>query len=94
MSTSFALFRDVSNMITGPVEPRASRLSTTPPSAASGWLAANAAAPQRHASSASVSTKTMSLRGRGPVVSARATSRMVDVPAASSLPPGPVCTES
>ena len=53
-------------MITGPVLPRASRLSTTPPSAASGCVEANAAAPHRHASSASVSTKTMSLRGAGP----------------------------
>ena len=33
-STTPALPREVSNMMAGPVEPRASKLSTTPPSAA------------------------------------------------------------
>ena len=89
MPTRSALSGEVSNMTTGPVLPRASRLSTTPPSAASGCVEANAAAPHRHASSASVSTKTMSLRGAGPAVSARATSTIAAVPVPSSLPPGP-----
>ena len=43
-------------MIGGPVVPRASKLSTTPPPAASGCEATNASAPHRQASSASVST--------------------------------------
>ena len=86
--------RDVSNMIGGPVVPRASKFSTTPPPAASGCEAANASAPQRQASSASVRTTTTSLRSCGPAVSARTVSSRVDTPAASSLPPGPFSTES
>ncbi len=85
--TRFALFRDVSNMIDGPVEPRDSKFSTTPPPAASGFWLTNASAPHRHASSASVNTNTVSLRGRGPCVRMRAVSSNDATPAPSSLPP-------
>ncbi len=81
-------------MIGGPVVPRASKLSTTPPPEASGCEAANASAPQRQASSASVSTTTTSLRSCGPSVSARTDSSNAETPAASSAAPGPVSTES
>src|SRR5215475_4044976 len=92
--TTFALLRDVSNMIAGPLEPRDSKFSTTPPSAASGSWLTNASAPQRQASSASVNTNTVSLRGRGPVAIARAVSSSDDTPAPSSFPPYDTCTES
>ncbi len=53
-------------MMAGPPEPRASKLSTTPPRDAYRCCDTNASAPHRHASSASVKTNTMSLRGCGP----------------------------
>jgi hypothetical protein len=81
-------------MIGGPLVPRASKLRTTPPDDASGCDVANASAPQRQASSASVSTTTTSLRNCGPWLSARTVSSSADTPAASSAAPGPVSTES
>ena len=81
-------------MIAGPVVPRDSKFSATPPPAANGSWLTKASAPQRHASSASVNRKTMSLVGRGPASTARAVSSSVETPAPSSLPPNETWTES
>ena len=53
-------------MTAGPVEPRDSKFSATPPSAASGCWLTNASAPHRQASSPSVNRKTRSLAGARP----------------------------
>ncbi len=65
--TRAALPREVSNMIAGPVVPRASKFSATPPSAASGCRLTKASAPHRQASSASVNRKTSRCAAAAPV---------------------------
>lgn len=73
--------------MTGPLDPLASKLRATPPSAAYRCWLTKASAPHRQASSASVKANTMSLRGFGPAASARAVSNSVETPAPSSLAP-------
>jgi hypothetical protein len=92
-STSRALSRDVSNISDGPLTPRASKFSTTPPSRPSGCSRTKASAPSRPFSSPSVISSTTSLRSRVPP-SARTVSSMAATAAPSSAAPGPIAAES
>jgi hypothetical protein len=91
--TSPALSRDVSNISDGPLTPRASQFSSTPPLPPSGCSLTNASAPSTPSSSPSVIRNTRSLRSFVSP-SARTLSSIAATAAASSDAPGPIAAES
>jgi hypothetical protein len=84
----------VSNIITGPRLPRASKFNTTPTSFAHGCSSRKARAPSIPNSSPSVSSTMMSPRGGPPALSARTVSSSAATPEPSSAAPAAPATES